>query len=173
TQDYLGLNYSSVDTVGFDLRRPRELFTRAFYPKDADLSPTGFIANIPEGLFESIRWAQRTYPNLPILITENGVEDPDDRLRPRYLVQHIHQMWRAVNFNWPVKGYFHWSLVDNFEWERGWTQRFGLWGLDPETQKRIRRPSVDLYAAICKENGLTSEMVQQYCPEVFETIFPG
>ncbi|MCS7011161.1 MAG: glycoside hydrolase family 1 protein [Anaerolineales bacterium] len=173
TQDYLGLNYYSVDTVAFDLRRPRELFTRAFYPKDADLSPTGFIANIPEGLFESIRWAQRTYPNLPILITENGVEDPDDRLRPRYLVQHIHQMWRAVNFNWPVKGYFHWSLVDNFEWERGWTQRFGLWGLDPETQKRIRRPSVDLYAAICKENGLTSEMVQQYCPEVFETIFPG
>lgn len=173
TQDYFGLNYYSVDTVAFDLRRPRELFTRAFYPKDADLSSTGFIANIPEGLFESIRWAQRTYPNLPILITENGVEDPDDRLRPRYLAQHIHQMWRAVNFNWPVKGYFHWSLVDNFEWERGWTQRFGLWGLEPETQKRIRRPSVDLYAAICKENGLTSEMVEQYCPEVFEKMFPG
>lgn len=173
TQDYIGLNYYTVDTVAFDPRRPRELFTRAFYPKDADLSPTGFIANIPEGLFESIRWAQRTYPNLPILITENGVEDADDRLRPRYLAQHIHQMWRAVNFNWPVKGYFHWSLVDNFEWERGWTQRFGLWGLELETQRRIRRPSVDLYAAICKENGLTSEMVQQYCPEVFEKIFPG
>ncbi len=173
TQDYFGLNYYSVDTVAFDLRRPRELFTRSFYPKDADLSSTGFIANIPEGLFQSIRWAQHTYPNLPILITENGVEDPDDRLRPRYLAQHIHQMWRAVNFNWPVKGYFHWSLVDNFEWERGWTQRFGLWGLEPETQKRIRRPSVDLYAAICKENGLTSEMVQQYCPEVYEKMFPG
>ncbi len=172
TQDYLGLNYYSVDTVAFDLRRPRELFSRAYYPKEADLSPTGFIANIPEGLFQSIRWAQHTYPNLPILITENGVEDPDDRLRPRYLAQHIHQMWRAVNFNWPVKGYFHWSLVDNFEWERGWTQRFGLWGLDPETQQRIRRPSVDLYAAICRENGLTSEMVQQYCPEVFEKMFP-
>ncbi|MEZ0396605.1 MAG: glycoside hydrolase family 1 protein [Anaerolineales bacterium] len=173
TQDYFGLNYYSVDTVAFDLRRPRELFSRAFYPKDADLSPTGFIANIPEGLFQSIRWAQHTYPNLPILITENGVEDAEDRLRPRYLAQHIHQMWRAVNFNWPVRGYFHWSLVDNFEWERGWSQRFGLWGLDPETQKRIRRPSVDLYAAICKENGLTSEMVEQYCPEVFEKMFPG
>lgn len=173
TQDYIGLNYYTVDTVAFDPRRPRELFTRASYPKDADLSPTGFIANIPEGLFDSIRWAQRTFPNLPILITENGVEDADDRLRPRYLAQHVHQMWRAVNFNWPVKGYFHWSLVDNFEWERGWTQRFGLWGLEPETQRRIRRPSVDLYAAICKENGLTSEMVQQYCPEVFEKMFPG
>jgi len=94
-------------------------------------------------------------------------------MRPRYLAQHIHQIWRAVNFNWRVKGYFHWSLVDNFEWERGWTQRFGLWGLDLDTQKRIRRPSVDLYAEICKENGLSSEMVQKYCPEVFETIFPS
>jgi beta-glucosidase len=173
TQDYFGLNYYSVDTVTFDLRHSHELFTRAFYPPDSDLSPNGFIANIPTGLFDSLRWVQHTYPNLPILITENGVEDDKDQMRPRYLVQHIHQMWRAVNFNWPVKGYFHWSLVDNFEWERGWTQRFGLWGLDPETQKRIRRPSVDLYAAICKENGLTSEMVQQYCPEIYDRLFPA
>jgi beta-glucosidase len=93
-------------------------------------------------------------------------------MRPRYLAQHIHQMWRAVNFNWPVKGYFHWTLVDNFEWERGWTQRFGLWGLDVETQKRIKRPSADLYAEICRENGLSSEMVQKYCPEAFDKLFP-
>ena len=95
-----------------------------------------------------------------------------DETLERYIAQHIHQVWRAVNFNWPVKGYFYWSLVDNFEWERGWTQRFGLWGLDVETQKRIKRPSADLYAEICKENGLTSEMVQKYCPEVFDKLFP-
>jgi beta-glucosidase len=71
-----------------------------------------------------------------------------------------------------VKGYFHWTLVDNFEWERAWTQRFGLWGLDENTQKRTKRPSADFYAEICKENGLTSEMVQKYCPEVFDNLFP-
>ncbi len=98
------------------------------------------------------------------------MEDSDDHMRPRYIAQHLHQVWRAVNFNWPVKGYFHWSLVDNFEWERGWTQRFGLWGLDIDTQKRIRRPSVDFYAEICKENGISSDMVQKYCPEVFDKI---
>jgi beta-glucosidase len=162
TQDFLGLNYYSVDTIGFHLGKP----------SDADLSTTKYLANIPTGLFETIKWAVRAYPDLPILITENGVDDSNDDLRRRYLAQHIHQMWRAVNFNWPVKGYFHWSLVDNFEWERGWTQRFGLWGLDLETQKRIRRPSVDLYAEICKENGLSSEMVQKYCPEAFDKIFP-
>src|SRR5688572_27616724 len=173
TQDYLGLNYYSVDTIWFDIRRPGEFFTNSGYAKDSDLSMNHFIANIPEGLFNSIKWAERTYPNLPIIVSENGVEDNEDKFRPRYLAGHIHQMWRAVNFNWPVKGYFHWSLVDNFEWERGWTQRFGLWGLDTDTQKRIRRPSVDLYAEICKENGLSSEMVQKYCPEVFEKIFPS
>jgi beta-glucosidase len=172
TQDFLGLNYYSVDTISFHAGKANELFTHSEYGEDADLSETRFIANIPEGLFETIKWAVRTYPNLPILITENGVEDASDRMRPRYLAQHIHQVWRAVNFNWPVKGYFHWTLVDNFEWERGWTQRFGLWGLDVETQKRTKRPSADLYAEICKENGLTSEMVQKYCPEVFDKLFP-
>ncbi len=173
TQDYLGLNYYSVDTVWFNLLKSRQLFTDSGYPKDADMSDTNFMANIPEGFYNSIKWAVRTYPNLPIIISENGVEDADDHMRPRYMAGHIHQMWRAVNFGWPVRGYFHWSLVDNFEWERGWTQRFGLWGLDVETQKRIRRPSVDLYAEICKENGISSEMVQKYCPEVFDKLFPS
>ena len=172
TQDYFGLNYYTRETVWFDLRNPSELFTRADFPKDADMSETGFIANIPQGFFQSIKWVTRTFPNTPIIITENGVEDTSGKIRPRYLAQHIHQMWKAVNFNWPIKGYFHWSLVDNFEWERGWTQRFGLWALDVETQKRTKRPSADLYAEICKENGLSSEMVGKYCPEVMDKLFP-
>jgi beta-glucosidase len=173
TQDYFGLNYYSTDTISFNIHNSRELFTHTGFPEDSDFSDNKFLANIPKGIYDSLKWAVRTYPDTPIIVTENGVEDDDDHIRPRYLAQHIHQMWRAVNFNWPVKGYFHWSLVDNFEWERGWTQRFGLWGLDLDTQKRIKRPSADLYAAICKENGLSSEMVQKYCPEVFEKIFPS
>lgn len=172
-QDYLGLNYYSADTISFNIRNYKELFTHSTFPLGADVSDSKFIANIPIGLYDSLKWAVQTYPNLPIIITENGVEDHDDHIRPRYLAQHVHQIWRAVNFNWPVKGYFHWSLVDNFEWERAWTQRFGLWALDIETQKRTKRPSADLYAAICKENGLSSEMVEKYCPEVFEKIFPN
>jgi beta-glucosidase len=173
TQDYLGLNYYSVDTVTFDLRRPGELFGRSYYPQGSDLSDTGFNANTPEGMFTTIKWAVKAYPNLPLIISENGIECADDHIRPRYIAQHVHQMWRAVNFNWPVKGYFHWSQVDNFEWERGWSQRFGLWELDPVTQVRRKRPSADLYAEICKENGLSSAMVQKYCPEVYEKLFPG
>jgi beta-glucosidase len=173
TQDYLGINYYSQDTISFNLLNPKELFTHTGYPADAEMSESNFIANIPDGFFDSLKWAVRTYPNLPIIVSENGVEDSTDKMRPRYLAQHIHQMWRAVNFNWPIKGYFHWSLVDNFEWERGWTQRFGLWEVDPETQKRTKRPSADLYAAICHENGLSSEMVAKYCPEAMDKLFPS
>ncbi len=172
TQDYFGLNYYSMDTVSFHPGKRQELFTHSEYPADADTSEGRFIANVPTGIFDALKWIVGTYPNLPILITENGVNDSSDDLRRRYLAQHIHQIWRAVNFNWPVKGYFHWTLVDNFEWERGWTQRFGLWGLDVETQKRIKRLSADLYAEICKENGLSAEMVQKYCPEVLDKLFP-
>ncbi len=171
-QDYLGLNYYSVDTIHFDIASPKTLFGKRAYPADSDFSATKFIANIPTGIFDTIQWATTTYPSLPLIITENGVEDHEDKMRPRYLAQHLQQVWRAVNFNWPVKGYFHWSLVDNFEWERGWTQRFGLWGLDVETQTRIRRPSVDLYAEICRENGISSDMVAKYCPEVLQKMFP-
>ncbi|OQY89034.1 MAG: hypothetical protein B6D38_08320 [Anaerolineae bacterium UTCFX1] len=123
TQDFLGLNYYSVDTVKFDITNAKELFGKRYFPEDSDFSATKMIANIPQGIFDTIKWATQTYPNLPIYITENGVEDAEDTLRPRYIAQHIHQVWRAVNFNF-------------------------------------------------KENGLSSEMVRKYCPEVFEKLFP-
>lgn len=170
TQDYIGVNYYSEDLVSFDIRRPADLFARRYPPPGAALSETGFIANVPQGMFHALQWAKHF--DLPIIITENGVEDSKDTLRPRYLIEHLHQVWRAVNFNYPIKGYFHWTLVDNFEWERGWTQRFGLWELDVETQERRKRPSVDLYAAICKENGLSSETVARFAPELMEKLFP-
>ena len=137
TQDFLGVNYYTRDLVSFDLRHAGTVFAHRYYRPDAELSGTGFIAHEPDGFYEALKWGLQF--NVPMLVTENGVEDADDKIRPRYIAEHIMKMWRAVNFNWPVKGYFHWSLVDNFEWERGWSQRFGLWGLDVDTQARIRR----------------------------------
>lgn len=170
TQDFLGLNYYSRDLVKFNLMQPGRLFAEQFYPPEALLSEGGFIANFPDGMYQGIKWALKF--KIPIIITENGVEDSQDVLRPRYLVEHLHQVWRAVNFNYPVKGYFHWTLVDNFEWERGWTQRFGLWELDPATQARKKRPSADLFAEICRENGISSEMVSRYAAEINSQLFP-
>jgi beta-glucosidase len=64
-------------------------------------------------------------------------------------------------------------LVDNFEWERGWTHRFGLYALDTETQARAPRASAKLYAEICKGHTLASDIVQRYTPELMGKMFPG
>lgn len=170
TQDFLGIDYYTRDYVSFHLFKKNELFSRRFFHPGAELSTTGFLANEPLGMFEALKWGLKY--NVPMIVTENGFDDSDDKIRPRYIVEHIHQMWRAVNFNWPIKGYFHWTLVDNFEWERGWTQRFGLWELDIETQARHKRPSADLYAEICRENGVSDEMVRLYAPTAMPGLFP-
>jgi len=170
TQDFFGLNYYTTVNISITSTAGSNFLVQSL-PKGFETGDAGLTAMVPEGLFASIKWANRY--NLPIYITENGIEDAADLVRPRYLVRHVHQLWRAINFNWPVKGYFHWSQVDNFEWERGWSQRFGLWGLDPETQVRIRRPSVDIYAAICRTNSISSEMVEKYAPSLMPILFPG
>ena len=171
TQDFLGINYYTRELVSFNLLKPGMLFSNRYFRRGAELSENNWIANEPDGLYEALSWGRRF--DLPIIITENGIEDSQGRLAPKYMIQHLHKVWRAVNFNWPVKGYFWWSLVDNFEWERGWTQRYGLWELDLKTQARRKRPTADLYAEICRENGLSSDMVERYAAEIFENLFPG
>ena len=172
TQDYFGLNYYTRELVSFSLAKPGTFFGNSRINPIADLSPNGSVENKPETFFEALKWAKGF--NLPIYITENGTEDGqmDDSFRRKYLIQHIHQLWRGVNYTWPIKGYYHWSLVDNFEWERGWSQRFGLWELDRETQARKKRPSADLYKAICHSNSLSSAMVSEYSPELIPILFP-
>jgi beta-glucosidase len=171
TQDYFGLDYYTKEWVCFDPFRPKELFSRGYFPEDATLSTTGFLMDAPDGFWEALRYAKSF--NLPVYIMENGVEDASDRMRPQYLARHIRKVWEAINFNWDIRGYFYWTLVDNFEWERGWTQRFGLWDLDIETQERSKRSSADFYLEICEERALSSEMVARYAPEIFEEMFPG
>lgn len=171
SQDFLGLNYYTTESVGFDLRQWDELFGRGHHPAGAEVSPTGHMANYAQGMWRALQWA-RSF-KLPIYVTENGIEDPKDHIRSRYLAGHLRQLWRAANANWRVRGYYHWTLVDNFEWDRGWTQRFGLYALDPKTGRRTRRHSADFYAEVCREGALSAEMVARYAPEVFETLFPG
>ena len=96
------------------------------------------------------------------MVTENGVPVPDgldfdgrvrDERRIRYLKNHIAQVQRAISDGVPVKGYFHWSLMDNFEWALGYGQRFGLVYVDFETQKRTIKDSGKWFADVIRENG--------------------
>jgi len=169
--DFVGINYYTLDKVVFKPLAFKDVLHRRYFPHGSEMSENGFIANVPRGMAAALKWAHQF--KIPIYITENGVEDSKDSMRPSYTIQQLHEVWRAANFNWNVKGYFHWSQVDNFEWERAWTQRFGLWGLDVDSQRRIRRKSVDLYAAICKENAISSNTVRKFVPQAFEKLFPS
>ena len=162
--DFLGVNYYSRWYISF----PR-LVTQDWGP-DAVVSDGDFSEVYPAGMFSAIKWANRF--NKPIYITENGLPDHDDDLRPGFILTHLREVWRAVSFCFPVMGYYHWTLVDNFEWDRGWTQRFGLYGLDETTGARFERPSARLYKEICQSRSVTSQMVQQYAPHLMPALFP-
>jgi len=170
TQDFLGLNYYTTDHVRFNPLAPGQFFNQRFFPAGTQMSESGFITHEPTGMIECVKWGHQF--GVPMIITENGVDDGDDELRPQYILEHLDALWQMINDNYPIEGYFHWTLVDNFEWECGWTQRFGLWGLDRETQTRVRRPSVDLYAEVCRINGISSETVEKFAPQALPKLFP-
>lgn len=175
TLDWIGLNYYYRFRAGFTPLRPGSLFIEQRMPREGIPGPDDTVGEIwPEGLFEHIRWlCERT--DKPLYVTENGTPDPDDSLRPLLLVRAIRSIWRATNYNYPVKGYFHWTLADNFEWAEGYDPRFrfGLVGCSHKTQERTPRRSGELYGAICAANALTAAMVRDYVPEHFDDLFPG
>ena len=131
----------------------------------------GYGEFYPKGIFRCLQRLARL--NLPIYVTENGIPDDDDDQRPRYLLTHLHQMWHAIQLCYPVMGYYHWTLVDNFEWAEGWTLRYGLIALDPETQARTPRRSAVLYAEIVRTNGITPQIIDTYAPELRAELLPG
>lgn len=169
--DFLGINYYSRDTVAFDVSRPRELFGRRFYPEGVEMSDGGYGEVYPEGLYRLLKRVAAY--GKPIYVTENGLPDEDDDQRPRFILTHLAAMHRAIEEGVLVKGYFHWSLVDNFEWAEGWSLRFGLIALDVETQERTMRRSGQLYKEICQAGAITEDMVKRYAPEVLDRVFPG
>ena len=171
TLDWIGLNYYTRDLIAFDRRSDAPGMSRTLHSEDAELLDGGYGELYPEGLARAVK--RLACLNLPIHVTENGIPDADDDQRPRALLLHLHQLWRVIQENTQVLSYYHWTLVDNFEWAEGWTLPFGLIALDPETQVRTPRPSADLYAAIARGNAITPEMLDAYAPELRPVLLPG
>ncbi|MGC9521064.1 MAG: glycoside hydrolase family 1 protein [Anaerolineae bacterium] len=170
TLDWFGLNYYTRDLVRFDRESDEPGMAQTGHAEDAELLDGGYGELYPAGLSRAVRRVARL--GLPVHITENGIPDSDDDQRPRALLLHLHQLWKVIQDNKPVMSYYHWTLVDNFEWAEGWTLPFGLIELDPETQTRTPRPSADLYAAIARGNAITPEMINAYAPELRPVLLP-
>lgn len=141
SMDFIGINYYTR----FMVRANGSTFTRADVPL-TDLKWEIY----PGGMLEVLRLAAPHAKQLgiPIIITENGLADSKDSQRPKFLLSHLAQIWQAIEEGIPVRGYMHWSLIDNFEWIEGYEPRFGLMDAD-----RKWRPSAYLYQRIIEGNG--------------------
>lgn len=170
TLDWIGLNYYTRDLVAFDSGAPDSLYGRATHAPDAELLDGGYGELYEKGLFRAIKRLGKL--GIPIHITENGVPDSDGDQRSRALILHLHQLWKSLQYNHRIQGYYHWTLVDNFEWAEGWSLRFGLIELDPETQERTPRPAAELYAAIARGNAITPALIDTYAPELRAKLLP-
>jgi beta-glucosidase/6-phospho-beta-glucosidase/beta-galactosidase len=140
--DWLGVQYYYDSPV------------RTFRLADEDGSPPrtdmGWRIS-PEGLYHVVRDASARY-RVPIIISENGLADVGDSQRARFLLDHLSWLHKAIEDGADVRGYLHWSMLDNFEWAAGFGPRFGLAEVDYDAFERTLRPSARVFGAIASAN---------------------
>jgi beta-glucosidase len=170
TCDFVGLNVYSRFHVAFSAEKTAQLFADVFVPPHVPQGDSGIEKPYGEAYPEAISAAVKRAARLgkPIYILENGVPDAQDRIRPWLIVNAIRQVHEMIQTGHDIRGYFHWTLIDNFEWTEGWNLRFGLIAMDPRTQERTMRRSGELYSAIARANALSPDIVERYCPSTRE-----
>ncbi|OXM52926.1 GH1 family beta-glucosidase [Amycolatopsis alba] len=130
-------------------------------PPRGDLTSLGWEQR-PESFTDLLLWLHGHCPGLPLVIAENGAAFEDevvdgrvrDAKRVRYFAEHLAAVHAAIERGADIRGYMAWSLLDNFEWAMGYTQRFGLVHVDFETQERVLKDSARFYADVVARNGL-------------------
>jgi beta-glucosidase len=159
--DFLGINwYTGYDVRHDDTRPP----TRAVeVPGERGTRMTTGWEVRPELLVETLTWVTQRYGRIPIHVTENGAAFPDpdtamdgrveDPLRVDYLRRHVAACREAMRRGVDLRGYFVWSLLDNFEWASGFSHRMGLVHVDYATQRRTVKASGEFYRDLIRANG--------------------
>jgi beta-glucosidase len=146
--DFVGLQY-----YGRDLMDARSPTFKAPPPEDAEVSSMGWEVH-PTGFGRVLREVAQA--GLPIVVTENGIATQDDRQRVRYLASHLAALRKAMDDGVDVRGYFHWSSFDNYEWG-SYAPRFGLIGIDREDgYRRVVRPSAVHYGEVARTGSLAA-----------------
>jgi beta-glucosidase len=157
--DFLGVNYYTRSVNRADPASP--IGAAPVRQPGAEYTEMGWEV-FPQGLTETLLWIKRRYGDIPLYITENGAAfaDPapadgrirDDR-RVEYYRSHLRAVLDAMEQGANVKGYFAWSLLDNFEWSCGYGKRFGLIHVDYATQKRTPKASAEFYRQVIASRG--------------------
>jgi len=134
--DFVGINYYITDTLGA--------------PKDERPHDDMGWRSQPEGLSYAIAWAAQA--GKPVYVTENGIATNDDRMRVAYLHDHLAVIDRARRSGVRIEGYFYWSLLDNFEWDQGFSKHFGFIAVDPTSYERTPKSSFRCFGEHARTN---------------------
>lgn len=159
--DFIGLNYYArqLHRAGEVNNDPQMVFPKPRTPEN--WTEMGW-ENYPDGLTGILCRVYFDYQPLKVYITENGASystgpnekgNIPDELRTQYLLTHFAAAHRAIQAGVPLAGYFVWSLLDNFEWSHGYSQRFGIVWVDYDSQKRILKDSAMWYKNVIRKNG--------------------
>ena len=159
--DFLGINYYTRNVTAFD--PAAEPLRAARVRQGQHLHTTLDWEVYPPALTDVLMWVHNRYGSIPLYITENGaafddppaVEGPilDDPLRVAYLRDHLRAAHEAMRQGVDLRGYFVWSLMDNFEWRAGYSKRFGLYHVNFETQRRTPKASARFYSGVIDTHG--------------------
>ncbi len=145
TQDFIGLNYYFRHPFRFKPTFNLATFLTPESDPQAQKTDLGWEIH-PIGMVRVLKWLAEY--KRPIIITENGLADADDKLRSKFIQDHVAVLATAIADGIDIRGYLHWSLIDNFEWREGFAPRFGLITVDYQTMARTIRPSAYEYKKI-------------------------
>lgn len=156
--DFLGVNYYTRHVVGAGLW-PGSSDVRFHLNNGLETTATGWDID-PQGLVDILSRVQRDYPAIPVYLTENGAAFDDvaidgivhDANRIEFLESHLASLATLRRQGMDIRGYFAWSLLDNYEWSEGYAKRFGIVHVDYETQKRTPKDSANWYADLIKRH---------------------
>lgn len=153
TMDFVGVNYYSRQLVEVKGWRLHNLAADTCQNNHHPVKKNSLGWDIyPEGLYRVLLGVKKY--NLPVIITENGICTRDDSLRWEYVSSHLKSMHLAMEKGVKIIGYLYWSLLDNFEWDKGFAPRFGLIEVDYNNFKRTVRESALKFAQVCKTGSL-------------------
>ncbi|MBK0368345.1 glycoside hydrolase family 1 protein [Flavobacterium agrisoli] len=145
TLDFIGLNYYSHYATEFKLFEHEKMFSAV---KDETMTDMDYTV-YPEGIYRAIKRISKLQK--PILITETGIADNKDDRRPQFIERELFAVSKAIQDGYDVRGYYYWSLIDNFEWSLGYSKKFGLYSVDQKTQIRTLKNGGKTYQKIVKK----------------------
>ncbi|MFA5063351.1 MAG: glycoside hydrolase family 1 protein [Candidatus Omnitrophota bacterium] len=151
--DFIGINYYSPSWVELEGWGVSNFTSDVCKKNHRNLRKNSMGWDIyPQGLYDLLLSLKKY--NLPVFILENGICTDNDQLRWDYIAEHLESVNKAITSGVKVMGYVYWSLLDNYEWDKGFAPRFGLVEVDYDTYKRTVRESARKFSAVCKTGKL-------------------